>query len=336
MSGSIFSRVSQAIIEALERTPFANFVRVSQVVAAPVVASNTPAVRSSQATPEALAFSSAPPVRASQVVTEGLSFSSNAPVRASQGVVETLVLSNRFVRCSQAVLECLVVNKELPMPALFPNLIGLTWSTAKRPIFNTLMRQAASGRQVRIAMYEYPLWEWDLTWDSLPDGNSAAASSFPSDLKQIIGFYLAMQGSCFTFNYQDPDDNQVIGQAVGVGDGTTSAFTLFRTYGGSDGTGTEPIGMVNQTGPNLNGNGNFNVYFGGVLQPDDGSVYTVVTAVPLLQQIRFNSTPAEGTVITADFSFYYYVHFKDDQYDFDKIWSQMWSQKKITLASVRQ
>ena len=220
------------------------------------------------------------------------------------------------------------------MPSLFPNLIGLTWSVTKRPIFNTLMGQAASGRQVRLAMYNYPLWEWDLTWDSLPDGNPAAASTYASDFKQLVGFFLSMQGSCFSFNYQDQDDNQVLGQPVGTGDGATSAWTLFRSYGGSDGSGTEPIGYVNSSGPVLNEHGNFNVYFGGVLQ--DPSTYAVVNSVPLQQQIRFNTSPPEGTVITADFSFFYYVHFKDDQYDFDKIWSQMWSQKKITLASVRQ
>ncbi len=118
----------------------------------------------------------------------------------------------------------------------------------------------------------------------------------------------------------------MVGQAIGTGDGTTTTFTFVRTYGGTDGNSTEPVG-------NLNLNQTLNIYVAGALQPRPA--YSLITSSPVAQQVKFNTAPAAGDAITADFSFYYYVRFKDDKYNFTKFMNQLWSLKKVTLRSVR-
>ena len=275
-------------------------------------------VRASQIAAEIL-VSSTPSPRASQIVAEILSQASPAN-RASQAVAEILV-SAGFV--SQIIAEILVWNHIMPTPAIFPTLPGLGYSTMKRPKVFTGSAQSGSGWQVRVGYSNYPLWEWDLTYDVLSD----ESAEYPTnDLKTLVGFYLAMGGDLTPFLYCDPDDNAVTGQAIGTTDGTTTNWSLFRSFGGSNGSGTEPIGYVNTAEP-------FNLYLNGILQ--SSSTYSVLTTTPVNQQVKFNTAPTTGQAITVDMQFYYYVHFKDPTNEFEKFMEKLWSLKKITLESLR-
>lgn len=228
-------------------------------------------------------------------------------------------------RASWFVIEALVWIHEVTMPDLFPELPGLTYSVVKRPKFFTGIGTSASGREVRVGYAATPLWEWDLTFEYLPDKPTDAAAT-PSDLRQLIGFYLKQNGALYGFNFRDPDDNTVTGEQIGVGDGISTNFYLVRTFGGTAGSGVEPIGGLDQSQP-------FHVYCNGALQ--DPSAYDVVTTQPVAQIVRFHAPPAPGIVITADLSFFYFVRFKDDHYDFEKFLDRLWSQRQITLMSQR-
>lgn len=211
------------------------------------------------------------------------------------------------------------------MPSIYPTLPGLTYSVIKRPKWFTGVGTAATGREVRVAYAQNPLWEWDLTYNWLPDeANPNAATA--SDIKQLMGFYLSMAGSFQTFLFLDPDDNAVTGQVIGTSDGINTTWTLLRTYGGGDGTGTEPIGYVNTALA-------FHVYVDAVLA--DPSTYTLLSTALVSQQIRFNTAPTTGKVISVDMSYYYAVRFSDDHYDFEKFMDRLWSVGKLTLMSQR-
>ena len=207
-------------------------------------------------------------------------------------------------------------------PPIFPALIGLGYSVIKRPIFYNASARSGSGWLVRVSYAAAPTWEWDLTFDVLRDPNAT------SDLRKLLGFYLARNGDLIPFLFLDPDDNSVTAQNVGTGDGTTTIFTLVRSYGALE-TGVENIGYLN-TGAT------FNVYFDGTLQST--STYDVLTATPGKQQISFHTAPPAAPscpVITVDMSYYYYVHFKDPTNDFEKFADKFWTVKKITLESLR-
>src|SRR3546814_605433 len=50
---------------------------------------------------------------------------------------------------------------------LFPNLIQLGWSVMRTPTFNTLTSLHASGKEIRSPRANFPLWEFELTYDGL-------------------------------------------------------------------------------------------------------------------------------------------------------------------------
>ena len=125
-------------------------------------------------------------------------------------------------------------------PPFFPALPGQGWSARKKPTFATLVASHVSGREVRDALYVNPIWQFELTFDGL----ASDATSYPGlgaqSLQALMGLFLQCQGQWGTFLYVDPSDNAVSGQALGVGDGTTTTFTLARSLGGF----LEPVGWV--------------------------------------------------------------------------------------------
>lgn len=245
--------------------------------------------------------------------------------RATQLFLATAAVMAARARVTWFALEVLVWIEEVTMPSVFPSLPGLAYSVIKRPLWATGIGTSVSLREVRVGYAQSPLWEWDLTFEYLPD-QQTASSGTSSDLKELLGFYLAQAGALMGFLFKDPDDHQVTGQVIGTTDGTATNWTLTRTYGGGAGTGTEPVGYVDTSAA-------FHVYLGGVLA--DPASYDLLTTTPVLQQVKFHAAPAADQVITVDMTYFYYVRFKDDHYDFEKFMDKLWSQRQVTLHSLR-
>ena len=77
----------------------------------------------------------------------------------------------------------------------FPDLRGLAWDYILTPTFSTGVQQATSGREVRAAFWSAPLWKISLSYEFLHDDARHVDQNGYSDLQQIVGFYLARQGS---------------------------------------------------------------------------------------------------------------------------------------------
>ena len=118
-------------------------------------------------------------------------------------------------------------------PPSLPSLAGLSWSRHKKPGFSTRVASHVSGREVRVALMSYPLYEFEAVYNGLA---SSATPSFTglgaASLQSLMGFFLQLQGQFGTFLYTDPDDTTVTGQAFATGNGTTTAFTIERSLGG--------------------------------------------------------------------------------------------------------
>lgn len=200
-------------------------------------------------------------------------------------------------------------------PPSLPLLPGLSWSRHKKPQFNTRVAAHASGREVRVPLMAYPLYEFEAIY-----GLTSSASQFSGlgsqSLQSLMGFFLQLQGQFGTFLYSDPEDNSVIGQSIGTGDGVTCAFVLTRPFGGF----TEPVGY----GLDLE-----NVYFNGVIIPS--------TAYSLLapNYLTFNVPPPAGAVIAADFTYAYLCRFLEDQIDFEEFMSSLWKLDSMKFRSVK-
>jgi hypothetical protein len=208
---------------------------------------------------------------------------------------------------------------------IFP-VLNPGWSRVKRPKGgSSLVARSGTGRQVRVRLWAYPTWEFDITWEYLPDYEGNGATD--SDFRTLLGNFLTEGGAFGPFLYQDPDENTVTATPIGTGDGATESFTLVKTFGVGSFVGTEPIGWLDVTQA-------CNIYVAGVLKTFNVD-YTLQLANPYAQLVTFVAAPAKGAAITADLSFFYYVHFKKDVYDFEEFVDALWSQKLITLASLK-
>jgi uncharacterized protein (TIGR02217 family) len=218
---------------------------------------------------------------------------------------------------------------------VLPKLAGQSWSVKKTPTFQTRIQRAVSGRELRALDYPFPLWQFELTWEALGDNLGGAASSPPigsllaTDLRTLMGFFLACQGAFATFLYDDPTDDQVTGQWLGVSGAGTTQAQLFRTFGAGVVSGAPPpaISLFEPiTAPNIVSA----VYFNGIRQLP--SAYSLDPATGLL---TFYSAIPATTTVTADFSYYFRCRFVADAYTFENFMFRLWSLKKLDFISVR-
>lgn len=112
--------------------------------------------------------------------------------------------------------------------SIFPTLIGLGWSVHKVPGFSTKTSTHSNGVEVRTAQQDMPKWEYQLTYDYLPD----RGDSPNTDLKTIQGFFLMRRGSYENFLYKDVDDHLVVGNTDITPDGVSTLFYLTRNLSG--------------------------------------------------------------------------------------------------------
>jgi hypothetical protein len=142
-------------------------------------------------------------------------------------------------------------------PPSFPSLPGLGFSVHKKPTNSSRVATHVSGRDVRVPLYTYRLWEFELTIEGLDSGGVFSGLGLNS-LQTLMGFHGLCLGQANPFLFTDPTDNSVTAQDLGEGDGTTTDFTFLRTQGGYV---VDPVGWVTSV---------TNVYFNGVAIPQAG------------------------------------------------------------------
>jgi uncharacterized protein (TIGR02217 family) len=201
-------------------------------------------------------------------------------------------------------------------PPSLPSLAGLGWSRHKLPKFNTRIAAHASGREVRVALMAYPLYEFEAVYNGLTSSATLFGSLTANSLQTLMGFFLQLQGQFGTFLYTDPDDNTVTAQGIGLGDGTTTSFQFGRSLGGF----FEPVGWVTAIAA---------VYLNGVVQSSGG--YSLTTPNTLV----FTVAPGAGVVVSADFSYAFNCRFLDDQMNFEEFMSNLWKLDSMKFRSVK-
>jgi hypothetical protein len=202
-------------------------------------------------------------------------------------------------------------------PPSLPTLAGLSWSRHKKPGFSTRVASHVSGREVRVALMSYPLYEFEAVYSGLASSATAAFAGLDSSsLQSLMGFFLQLQGQFGTFLYADPDDNGVTAQAFATGDGSTTSFTMMRSLGGF----LEPVGWVTAIA---------DVYLNGVAQSSSGYDLTAPNA------LIFTSAPASGATVSADFSYAFNCRFLDDQMDFEEFMASLWRLESMKFRSVK-
>lgn len=210
---------------------------------------------------------------------------------------------------------------------IFPSLPGLKWNQVKTPVFSTLVQTAVSGKESRLPLVVYPLYQFDLAYEILRDNTAH------NELKALMGFYLEMKGAYDDFLYIDPSDNYAMNTYIGAGDGNTTDFQLIRPYGNS----IEPvydIQQANNTVPIV-------IRVDGNVQANNSySISYLKSGI-----LAFNAAPAANSYVTADLAYYYRVRFMEYKGDrtspggssdgFSQFRKDMWEVRAVSFASVR-
>jgi hypothetical protein len=206
---------------------------------------------------------------------------------------------------------------------IYPTLPGLTLDVMRTPEYNTAITQALSGKESRIAYRQYPIMRWELSYDILRDYVS------PSDLKALVGLFMAVQGQFNSFLYLDPLFNTVTLQqfaVVGASDTAGAGGTRYQVlavYQNSGGPGGNEMIQNFQGTPSIYGGATLINPVDYVLDGDGG--------------VTFNTgeLPAAGTVLYWSGSFYYRARFDgDDTLDFTQFMQAFWELKKVKLRQV--
>lgn len=219
----------------------------------------------------------------------------------------------------------------------FPNPIPLmvtgleTFSIKKKPITGTRVQTAVSGKESRILSHNWPIWEFELTFDALrtQTQNIDPYQQYVNiqNLEQIEVLFAMCHGRYGRFFFWDRTDNSRPDQFIGFGDGSTTLFRVTRDIGYGAFIFTEPVGGVSQgeigAAPTL--------YIDNVVLPQPGN-WSLQSD---LMTIAFNSPPADGVSINLAFTFYYRCRFLEDMMQFDEFMYNLHELKSFKFRSVK-
>ncbi|HHI89232.1 MAG TPA: TIGR02217 family protein [Hellea balneolensis] len=118
-----------------------------------------------------------------------------------------------------------------------------------------------------------------------------------ADLQTLLAFFEARRGQLHGFRFRDPFDHSAKAEQIGIGDGIQTDFQLVKTYQDAAGawvrTITRPVA-------------------GTVAIYEDGTPAQGVSVDTNTGLVSFNTPPASGKVLTADFEFDVPVRFDTD------------------------
>lgn len=125
----------------------------------------------------------------------------------------------------------------------FPDLPGLTWEIHMKPTFSTKTTVHTSGQTTRTSYWENPQWTFDLIYDYLPNDRAVGKTN----LEQLMGFFLKMNGAWSTFLYRFNEFSSMVNYLLFTGDGNTVETPFVMDFYGT----TSPVGQVDTTAINL-------------------------------------------------------------------------------------
>jgi len=187
---------------------------------------------------------------------------------------------------------------------VYPTLAGLTWPITRNVIMTAVGGESVSGRYVGGTYFQYPLFEFNLTY----------AWFEPGDMDQLLGLFLESAGGApFLFD-AGPGDDSVDQASFGAGDGATKTFPLLRSIGGF-------VLPVDAT-------------FGARTAYVAGAAASATFDSPSPGEVTFAAAPASGAALTWTGNYYYKVRFKNDHLSADEFLSQL-HQGNVVLRTHR-
>lgn len=214
--------------------------------------------------------------------------------------------------------------------AVFPAAVrGLDCNATKTMQFSTIVQKSANGASIAVSQRKNPIWKFSLTFNYIKDNPLDIPIGLTyTDLQTMMGFIAARQGQGDDFLYEDPSDDAV-GPALLTG-GAPNPQAQLQVV-------TDDTYYYSPVQRNLGGqfyedvtdlNGGIQVYADGVAKssPTDYSLLGPGLSIPgysfgglYLKWVAMPTAP-----VTAQFNFYFRVHFDMDERAFDQFMHSLW------------
>jgi uncharacterized protein (TIGR02217 family) len=195
------------------------------------------------------------------------------------------------------------------MPAAFHEILfplDIALRSAGGPERKTDVVALGSGREERNARWAHSRRRYDAGY----------GVKTLDALSAVLAFFEERRGRLYGFRWRDRLDHSsgapgvavsALDQTIGVGDGTTAAFALTKTYGGVHAPYARPITKLVA--------GSVRVAVAGIEQAE-GSAFTIDTTTGVVTFLA-GHIPAAGAAITAGFLFDVPVRFDTDYLEVD-------------------
>lgn len=142
-----------------------------------------------------------------------------------------------------------------------------------------------------------------------------------SQMDEIIAFFYARQGRARGFRYKDWADYKITNQSIGIGDGVTTIFQIYKRY---------TSGLINYDRTITK------IVSGSVAFTVDGNVPDSNTVDLNLGTITFNTAPSIGEdIFITSLEFDVPVRFDTDKIDISQDFFQTQTWSSIPLVEVR-
>lgn len=187
------------------------------------------------------------------------------------------------------------------------------------PVLDTIIGTTKSLREMRVAQQPLPIWDIELPFEELRDQTQNQAPYVPfigyTQYEALVQTWLAMYGQSNVFAFDCPWDDSRSAQQIGIGDGSTWAFTVGRTWGLGAQAMLLPVGMVNTV---------TSVYVNNVLiAPANYSISR--NKIYFISPLGVISPPAPGATVVMTFSFYYLCRFTEDEQTTEEFSKNRWT-----------
>ena len=127
-----------------------------------------------------------------------------------------------------------------------------------------------------------------------------------------------MYGQSNVFAFNCPWDNSRSDQALDAGDGTTTTFTAYRTWGIGNNATKAPVGLINTVSQ----------------VTVNGSVVSPFTYSVGRDSITFDTAPANGATVAMTFTYYYLCRFVEDEQNFEEFAKNRWTVPSLKFQAV--
>lgn len=154
--------------------------------------------------------------------------------------------------------------------------------------FNTSITTTFSGFEQRNVNWQKARGRWDIS----------TGIKTKTDMDILQAFFRARYGKAYGFRFKDWSDYQAVGQTLGTGNGTQTAFQLTKTYTSGAYSYSRDIKKPVT--------GTVKIYLNAVLQ---GAGFSVDLTTGI---VTFSAAPGAGVIVSADFDFDVPVRFDTD------------------------